>query len=116
MIEDIRLIGNNLGFTERFVITDSDTGQGITVLDRYGKFCRSSNFSNGGFNPYENDADAFKVLEALLELSGQLTITSGFNGTLFCVEIVRKYHEADDFRSAICAAYLSLINQPAKEG
>ena len=67
------------------------------------------------FNPYENDADAFKVLEALIKFvcEHKHWMSVDIFGP-FAIEItgvLSKQFEGKTLREAICKAYLSLIQQ-----
>ena len=63
------------------------------------------------FNPYENDADAFKVLQVLIAKCDTQILHS--HGKYSVESIVYSdYHGSDkNLKAAICEAYLSLIQQ-----
>lgn len=57
------------------------------------------------FNPYENDSDAFKVLEAGIKEFGYTRFLGAFE----------KFVRGDEnLRKAICEAYLALIKQESE--
>ena len=71
------------------------------------------------FNPYENDADAFKVLQVLiakcdtqiLHSHGKYSVESIVYSDYLCSRIVLCHGSDKNLKAAICEAYLSLIQQ-----
>ena len=104
MQEDIKKIAESLGY---------EYLEGLIFLR---KPMNKETYGHKPFNPYENGADAFMVLEALVKLRAiegletklhhkhyqgddEYQVTSTFSSR----------SQSDNFKHAICTAYLSLI-------
>ena len=103
MQEDIKKIAEAM---ELKVVREHD--QGIEVYYHYGRGGQVKHF-----NPYENPADSFMVLEALVKGQPYIQI-GGKSGSAKGNWIVENYilannFHANDLKHAICTAYLSLI-------
>jgi len=109
MQDKILEIAKNIDFKNKLCIRiiSGDSGQDYVTWEDTDEI----------FNPYENDADAFKVLEALVKAGKEVLF-------LDCEELSTEEYKpfpsvwsrvlevvGDNLRSSICEAYLSLIQQ-----
>ena len=100
MQEDIKKIAESLGLSNP-VIVYIDKKPSV-VIGAFGEV----------FNPYENSADAFMVLEKLISVCRKRELEFSFNifsDAPFEIWIGANYFWADDLEYAVCTAYLSLI-------
>ena len=104
----------------RLMISPFSKGEEVYVGEKpmgYFHFPASQFNTEKRFNPYENDADAFKVLEALIKnREVKICEWDGFiekGTTVYFGDRRLSCHRTP--KGAICDAYLSLIDQD-KEG
>ena len=112
-IENIKKIAEGLGLS---LVEHPNRFTGVPIL----YLSQAHYFRDTPFNPYESEADAFKVLEALVKSQPNIELGQPLRRT---EEGDREYHLQDyngevvfnkDLKHAICSAYLSLIDNKGK--